>query len=135
VLAFLHFQTIVAGDGLNTTSRMFSALIARYHPTAKKLFAKGPRLAFGCGDIKLLEIGKLQTGNCWCAWIDNGGGGDRERCHLPLPLVPVSREILALGNIYVKPTNQTYHLTNPEVFVCLFIVYIMYYVSLTIMAP
>jgi hypothetical protein len=45
----LHFQAIVAGKGLNTASRLISTLIARHHPTAKKLFARGPRVVGGRG--------------------------------------------------------------------------------------
>jgi hypothetical protein len=101
VLAFLHFQAIVAGDGVNTASWLISTLISRHHPTAKKLFAKQPRVVGGRGGK--LEIERLWADKgCWHVWIDDDG----RRRRMPLPLMSASQEIVGLGNVCL-PTRTT----------------------------
>jgi hypothetical protein len=137
VLAFLHFQAIVAGDGLNTASWLLSTLISRRHPTAKKLFAKGPRMVLDNGaSLEIMALRQRITDNgCLYWWIDNDDRNcnapalgarvsgnwvngvylSEHRRRMPLPLVPASQEIMGMGSIYGCVPSLSFHLNNMKV--------------------
>jgi hypothetical protein len=110
VLAFLHVEVILAGDGLNTASRLFSSLLTRHHPALKRLFAKVPRvfssMIFWTGDQQVDDrINKVMC---------NDYQLDRDIRRLPLPLVPASQDILGVGKVKLFSSFK-HDIGNPEV--------------------
>jgi hypothetical protein len=91
VLAFLHLQAIVAADGLNTASWLLSTLITQHHPTAKKLFAKGPRVVIDNGatleidaDLGRQWLPILADNGCFLIWNCNGTTPNKKMVYLEL---------------------------------------------------